>query len=175
MGAGRGRGAWGCRRRGRGDPAVRGRRGDPGRGPRRHVSDGRTLDGRVVLVTRPLEQAATLVTMLEERGATAVLAPAISVEPGDPAVLRRAAARVAAGEFEWVVLTSRAGVQALFDALPADGTVRARLAAVGDGTARALRVRGVEPHLVPRTFTTSALGEALPPGARRVLAARAAG
>jgi len=137
------------------------------------VSDGRTLDGRAVLVTRPLEQTATLVTMLEERGATAVLAPAISIEPGDPAVLRRAAARVAAGEFEWVVLTSRAGVQALFDALPADGTVRARVAAVGDGTARALRVRGVEPHLVPRTFTTSALGEAMPPGAGRVLLARA--
>ena len=132
-----------------------------------------TLDGSVVVVTRPREQAASLVTMLEERGATPILAPAISIEPADPTVLGRAAARVAAGEFEWVVLTSRAGAEALLDAIPVDSRVRAHVAAVGDGTARALRERGVEPDLIPRTFTTAALGDAMPTGAGRVLLARA--
>ena len=46
-----------------------------------------------------------------------------------------------------------------FDEIPG------RLAAVGEGTARALESFGVQPDLVPSTFTTSALGRAMPRGA----------
>jgi len=47
------------------------------------------------------------------------------------------------------------------------------VAAVGAGTADALRARGVEPDLVPPTFTTEAIGKAFPRGEGRVLLARA--
>jgi uroporphyrinogen-III synthase len=47
------------------------------------------------------------------------------------------------------------------------------VAAVGTGTADALRARGIEPDLIPRTYTTEAIGRAFPRGRGRVLLARA--
>lgn len=132
----------------------------------------RPLEGRVVLVTRPADQAGELVELLEERGATAIPAPAIEIVPTASKALERALSELAAGGFEWLVLTSRAGVDAVSARTDGPG-VRARIAAVGDGTADALRAWGREPDLVPRTFTTGALGRAMPRGSGRVLLARA--
>jgi uroporphyrinogen III methyltransferase / synthase len=132
----------------------------------------RSLERRVVVVTRPAEQSAELARLLEERGARVVVAPAIAIEPADPADIASAAERLRAGEFEWIVLTSRAGVEALFAVL-GDHRPPARVAAVGESTARALGSFRVEPDLVPGTFTTEALGEAFPWGQGRVLLARA--
>lgn len=140
----------------------------------------RSLQGRVVLVTRPREEAGRLVRLLEDRGAQPLLAPAIRIAPAPPAALDRALAEAAAGAFDWVVLTSKAGVEAVFDRAatgrdgpPGNQVLRASVAAVGSGTARALRERGVDPTLVPATFTTEALAEAIPPGTGRLLLARA--
>lgn len=131
----------------------------------------RSLEGRVVLVTRPADRSSGLAALLEERGARVVFAPAISIEPADGAGLSGVALALAEGSFAWVVLTSRAGVEALARAM--DGRVlRARVAAVGEGTARALRSYGIEPDLVPPTFTTEALGDAFPAGSGRVALAR---
>ena len=132
----------------------------------------RPLEGRVVLVTRPADQAGELVELLEERGATAIPAPTIEIVPAGSKALERALSELAAGGFEWLVLTSRAGVDAL-SARMSSGEARAGIAAVGDGTADALRAWGFEPDLVPRTFTTEALGRAMPRGSGRVLLARA--
>jgi uroporphyrinogen-III synthase len=137
----------------------------------------RTLAGRAIVVTRPQEQAGELIDLLEARGALTVRAPAIEIFPARARALDRAARDIADGRFAWVLLTSRAGVEALADALaeravgPSD--VVARIAAIGEGTAEALRARGYEPALVPRTFTTEALGAALPKGDGTVLLARA--
>ncbi len=132
----------------------------------------RTLEGRVVVVTRPRVEEERLAAELRGRGAAVLSAPAIAIEPTDQAALAAAAQRLAAGEFAWLVLTSRAGVEALL-AHAGPAAIHARVAAVGDGTAAALRARGVEPDLVPATFTTAALGEAMPAGSGRVLLARA--
>jgi uroporphyrinogen-III synthase len=122
-------------------------------------------------VTRPKDQTAELVRLLEDRGATAVLAPAIELLPADPEELARAIVGLAEGRFEWLVVTSRAGVAALVAAgLEA---VRAKVAAVGDGTAGALRDAGIEVDLVPPEFTTESLAEAMPSGTGEVLLARA--
>jgi uroporphyrinogen-III synthase len=103
--------------------------------------------------------------------------PAIERGPVGARALDGSLRRIAAGEFDWVVFTSRSGVEALLGRLPALGltveAVKARVAAVGEGTARALRERGVEPALVPRTFTTDALSRAMPSGSGKVLLARA--
>jgi uroporphyrinogen-III synthase len=136
-----------------------------------------TLAGRVVLVTRPPEQSAELTRILGERGASVLSAPAIDLVPAPRGPLDRAANELASGAFEWVVFTSRAGVEALGSALARMGKrfdeLPARLAAVGDGTARALESFGGRADLVPPTFTTSALGRAMPRGTGRVLLARA--
>lgn len=137
----------------------------------------RPLAGRVVLVTRPRDQAEELVGLLEARGAEAIVAPTIEVVPVRSRRLDRALEELLAGGFSWVVLTSRNGVEALDARLRERGArlaeARARVAAVGEGTADALRERGVRPALVPRTFTTEALARAFPRGEGRVLLARA--
>jgi uroporphyrinogen III methyltransferase/synthase len=51
--------------------------------------------------------------------------------------------------------------------------LRAKVAAVGPGTAEALREHGILADLVPSTFTTVALGRAFPRGQGRVLLPRA--
>jgi len=134
-----------------------------------------SLDGKVVLITRPREEAGELARLLEDRGAHPLVAPAIErlavpVESFDEALRT-----LLAGGFAWAVFTSRAAVEAVLVRLGPNDRVElpARVAAIGEGTASALRRFGVEPDLVPGTFTTAALGRALPRGSGNVLLARA--
>jgi uroporphyrinogen-III synthase len=124
-----------------------------------------------VVVTRARPQADELAGLLEARGATPLVASTIELRPADPEELARAVSGLEEGRFEWLVVTSRAGVEALAEAGLA--SVAARVAAVGDGTARALLDRGIEADLVPSAYTTEALGEAMPGGTGEVLLARA--
>jgi len=136
-----------------------------------------SLEGRVILVTRPRNQSADLVDMLRQRGGQPILAPAIRLTPAPAAVLDRAVRQAAAGEFEWILFTSQVGVHALFRRLDALGLTASALAAhigaIGPATAEALAERGVRPELVPKSYTTEALSHAMPSGTGRVLLARA--
>ena len=131
------------------------------------------LAGRTVLVTRPEEDAEELAKLLRRRGATAIVAPAIRIEPSRSAALRRAMRELAEGAFDWITVTSPRTVDVLADHLrPRE--LRAEVAAVGEGTADAFRRwarRG--PDLTPKTFTTEALARAFPKGEGRVLVPRA--
>jgi uroporphyrinogen-III synthase len=131
------------------------------------------LAGRTVLVTRPREQAGELVRALERRGAIAIEAPAIEIIPARSKALTRSLGELADGRFAWITLTSPRTVHVLAEHLrPRD--VRAKVAAIGDGTRDAFRRWARrDPDLVPRTFTTEALARAFPRGAGRVLCARA--
>jgi uroporphyrinogen-III synthase len=135
----------------------------------------RPLEGQVVLVTRPRARAAELVALLASRGAIPLVAPAVEVRPAPAGPLERAGTQLTSGRFEWATFTSRAAVEALAEPLRTGVSAGrlAHVAAVGDGTAAALRELGVEPELVPARFTTEALGRAFPRGAGRVLLARA--
>jgi uroporphyrinogen-III synthase/uroporphyrinogen III methyltransferase/synthase len=118
-----------------------------------------------------MEQGDELVRALEGRGARALAAPTIELLPADDEELARAVVGLSEGRFEWLMVTSQAGVRALVDA--GMEAVEAKVAAVGAGTAGALRGQGIEPDLVPGTYTTEALGRAMPPGSGEVLVARA--
>jgi len=115
-----------------------------------------------ILVTRPGGAADPLVADLESRGyavssVPTVVTRALGVDWPD------------LGGFEWVVVTSAAGVDSL-PAVPAGP----RWAAVGQATAGALRARGVEADLVPQESSGAALASALPDAAgARVLLVRA--
>jgi uroporphyrinogen-III synthase len=131
------------------------------------------LAGRTVLVTRPREQSETLVRELERRGARPIVAPTIELVAVRSAALTRALRDLAAGRYAWITLTSRQTVEVLTPRI-GPGEVRARVAAIGDGTADAFRSwTGREPDLVPNAFTTAALARAFPSGSGRVLCARA--
>ena len=136
-----------------------------------------TLDGRTVMVTRPRAQAEALAEQLRARGARVIVAPAIRLVPAPAKAIDRAVDRAAAGEFAWVVVTSRTGAETLLARIAARGhaprDLRAKVAAVGDGTAGVLRRGGLRPALVPPSFTTESLGRAMPKGTGTVLLARA--
>jgi uroporphyrinogen-III synthase len=138
------------------------------------VGRSRSLESRTILVTRPAEQAGPLVRELERRGARVLVAPTIRLVPARSAALTTAVSELAAGRFDWLVLTSATTVGVLRERLRSARDVRARVAAIGDGTAAAFRRWARrDADLRPATFTTAALGRAFPRGSGRVLLARA--
>jgi uroporphyrinogen III methyltransferase/synthase len=132
------------------------------------------LAGRTVLVTRPAEQSVELVRRLRRLGAMAIVAPTIAIEPARSAALTAALRDLSAGRFAWITLTSRATVEMLASRLDSPSAVRAKVAAIGEGTSAAFRAWARRtPDLMPTTFTTAGLARAFPRGAGRVLCARA--
>jgi uroporphyrinogen-III synthase len=111
------------------------------------------LDGHRVLVTREADRAAPVAARVVARGGIPVLFPTITtLAPRDPAPLQAAAAHL--HDYDWVAVSSRIGVEALATAVrSAGGSMaageRPRYAAVGAGTAEALRSVGVPVALVP--------------------------
>jgi uroporphyrinogen-III synthase len=98
-------------------------------------------------------------------GCDPVVWPLIAVEPLDDAP-------VDPGPYDWVVVTSPNGATELARRLTAPPP---RVAAIGPGTAAALREHGLEPTLVPRESTQEGLLAELPRPAGRVLVAAAEG
>jgi uroporphyrinogen III methyltransferase / synthase len=126
------------------------------------------LSGRTIAVTRAREQASALAARLQALGARVVLAPAIRTEPLDAQLPDLAG-------FDLLCLTSPTGVARLLELVrDARGLAGPRIAAIGPGTAAALRARGVEPDIVPARSNAEGLIEALAgTEIRRALIARA--
>jgi uroporphyrinogen-III synthase len=132
------------------------------------------LAGRIVLVTRPADESSELVKLLDRLGARSIVAPAIEIVPARSAALTKALRELASAEFAWITLTSRATVEMLHARLESPREVRARVAAIGEGTAEAYRRWSRRaPDLVSASFTTAGLARAFPRGHGRVLCARA--
>jgi uroporphyrinogen III methyltransferase/synthase len=139
----------------------------------------RPLFGKRILVTRPRRQAWDLVCRLEQLGAVPLILPAVEIrEPADWAPVDEALGRLA--DYRWLVFTSANGVHGLLRRLRKTGRdLRAlgstQLAAIGPGTAQALREYHLEPDLVPPEFRSESLATALRDRARgqRILLARA--
>jgi uroporphyrinogen III methyltransferase/synthase len=133
----------------------------------------RPLSGVSVAVTRARAQASGLASRLRALGAEVVEAPAIRISPLDGSLpdLRR---------YDLVCLTSPNGVRLLFERMASAGVDAralsgARVAAIGPGTAAALRERGVLADVVPERFVAEGLIEALVDvPVKRALVARAA-
>jgi uroporphyrinogen III methyltransferase/synthase len=140
------------------------------------------LFGRRVLVTRATGQRGRLARLLAERGADVVAVPTIRVVPPEDAGPVEAALD-GLERFDWVVLTSANGVEALFERLAAHGRdsralAGCRVAVVGAETARALSAHGVTADLVPEDAHAEGLAAAMTEAGvkgRRVLLAQAAG
>ncbi|OUN21851.1 uroporphyrinogen-III C-methyltransferase [Flavonifractor sp. An82] len=134
------------------------------------------LKGKRVVVTRPRERSGTLSARLRALGADVWEYPCIATLPLDPCPGVDKAMEELSG-YEWLALTSPAGVEALWKWLEdhgrdarALGTVK--LAAIGPGTAKALAAHGLRADYVPEVYDAAHLGEGLP-ATGKVLALRA--
>lgn len=126
----------------------------------------RPLFGQRVVITRPRHQAWQLRRMLDDLGAETLEAPTIQLAPPDDwSDVDKAINHI--DQFDWLVVTSVNGVNALGDRLDGLGLDARHLATVkcaviGDGTAAALRQRlGIRADLIPDQYVAESLAESL--------------
>jgi uroporphyrinogen III methyltransferase/synthase len=137
------------------------------------------LAGKQVLITRPRAQAADMARLVEALGGTTCTLPLIEIRPLDDwSAVDQVIGRL--GSYAWMVFTSANGVDAFLGRMRTLGRdlsalAPARLAAIGPGTASALRRHHLEPDLVPAEYRSEALVESLRPrlAGKRVLLVRA--
>ncbi len=136
-------------------------------------SRGDALDGLRVLVTRPRHQSAGLARLIEAHGAAALLFPVIEIVPAPDPQAAQALLR-SADEFALVIFVSPNAVThglALLNPAAADFG-RARLVAVGESSALALRQAGFDGVLCPARGASSEALLALPEFAATELAGK---
>ena len=135
--------------------------------------EDRPLSGVSVAVTRARAQASGLASRLLALGADVVEAPAIRISPLEGSLPDL-------GGYDLVCLTSPNGVRLLLERMASAGIDAralsgARIAAIGPGTAAALREHGLIADVVPERFVAEGLVEALADvPVSRALVARAA-
>src|SRR5260221_3250665 len=115
-----------------------------------------------VIVTRPRAQARPLVAALEALGAEVIECPLIEIE-------RTSDEPVDGAGYDWLIVTSPNGA----DEVARRGVNLPPIAAVGPGTAEALREHGIEAAFVPRESSQQGLLREFPRPAGRGLFAAA--
>lgn len=134
------------------------------------------LAGWRVLVPRGGPWGDSVAATLRRQGATPVIAPLINFAPtNDQPALEKALSDLAAGEFDWLTVTSATTVDVLY-AYRATVPAKTKVAAVGETTAAALQAVGYRVDLVPeRDNSAAGMAEqliALEPEPRNILTLR---
>lgn len=129
----------------------------------RHREAGRPdLTGKRIAISRQPDEIGPLAGLLVPLGATLIAAPLIQIEPpGDPAPLAEAATHLS--RYDWLAVTSAHAARALHAARPEGEPWPSALgvAAIGQGTARALAAAGIPVSLIPPEAHGAALVRAL--------------
>lgn len=115
------------------------------------------LFGYKVLVTRPKELVSAMSAKLRRLGAEVLELPAIAISPvKEEEMIKEAMKKL--GQYQWIVFTSPSGVRIFVDELMKkyETDIRrlgnVKIAALGSGTARELRRRGLIPDLMPEVY-----------------------
>ncbi len=125
------------------------------------MSAAGSLHGKHIVVTRAIEQARGMKNLLEKRGATVLLFPAVSFsEPADVTALDRAIGSL--DTFDWILFTSANAVRFFSSHCRAAGRAIGEghwpnLAAVGPATASAAAAEGFTIDYVAMEFLGAAL------------------
>jgi uroporphyrinogen-III synthase len=119
----------------------------------------RPLEKKTILITRPRELAGQLEALIRDAGGKAVVFPTIEIiDPTDISVLDETIAHL--DRYDWAIFVSpTAAIRALGRILPQLSVpATLKIAAVGKGSARELKLRGVSEVLVPEgRFDSEAL------------------
>lgn len=123
------------------------------------------LKGRQIIVTRPADRSGTLCGRLRQLGASVTGYPCIRTVARDNCPeLDRAIEHL--DSYRWLVFTSPAGPPVFFDRLHSAGRdartlAGVKLAAIGPKTASALERFGLRADLVPETYDSQHLAQAM--------------
>ena len=127
--------------------------------------ESRPLFGRRILITRPEEQATDFVKILSGFGARCEVFPTIQIVPPEAwEGLDRAIGSLSS--YEWILFTSVNGVKYFFERLTrADKDARSlggiKIGVIGPKTQGALRIKGINPDLMPDTYWNEGLAKEL--------------
>lgn len=143
------------------------------------VHETKPLIGRHVIIGRAKEQAGALATLLREKGATVTAIPFIEIRrPETNPVLDRSLEKIR--EYDWLILTSVNGVDAVFERLQKLGLndswlADIHIAAIGPATKKAIEKHGVHVALTPKEYVAESVVEAMRDevAGRRILLVRA--
>lgn len=129
-------------------------------------AEKRPLSGIKAVLTRPKELSSGLASILREKGAEVLELPAIRTEAmPDPGPVRQAIQRLVGGGYDWIVFTSPSGVRIFFRELLKVSDLRAlccvKIAAIGQGTSRALLEIGLKADFIPSVADGETLGTEL--------------
>lgn len=128
-------------------------------------SEKRRLEGRRIVLTRNKEQSVELRSKVEALGAEVLELPLIKISPYcDPKALDDVFAEI--GSYEWIVFTSRNGVQHFFNFFfKRFKDIRCigglRVACVGQGTAAEISKYHLEVDFMPEEALSESLAEGL--------------
>jgi uroporphyrinogen-III synthase len=123
------------------------------------------LAGRRIVVTRPHKQAEELSSMLQQFGAEVVEAPVIEIRPPDSfQALDTALNNIL--QYDWLILTSVNGVEALFSrleplGLSIDSLQHLKIAAIGPVTEQHIQDHGLVVDVVPPRYVAEEVVRAL--------------
>ncbi|NHQ87176.1 uroporphyrinogen-III synthase [Iodobacter sp. HSC-16F04] len=107
-----------------------------------------TLSGLRLWVTRPRQQAADLIALLQAAGAEVLPLPLLEIAPpDDPAPLQAALAQIE--QFDLAVFISPSALDAIFAHLPAPWPKNLPVAVVGPGSERRASALGVQDIICP--------------------------
>ena len=114
------------------------------------------LAGRRILVTRAHNQADELSSLLRQFGAEVVEAPVIEIHPPDSYEALDAALNDSM-QYDWLILTSVNGVEALFARLESlglsvDSLQHLKIAAIGPATEERVQDHGLVVDIVPQRY-----------------------
>lgn len=128
-------------------------------------ADLQPLKGQTIGVTRMRDQADSLCRFLRAAGAEVIEAPTIELGPVDDCSRIDDALRQL-DRYQWLVLTSANGADAMFARLAAVGLdqrrlSRVKIAAIGSVTAKRLTDCGIRPDLVPPEATGESMAQSL--------------
>jgi uroporphyrinogen-III synthase len=144
-----------------------------------NVNNEEPLSGWRILTTRASKQSDGLAAPLREMGAEVIEIPTIEIKPPSSYKALDAALKNI-GKYDWLILTSVNGVEALFARLKKlriaqEKLAHLQVAAIGPATQREIEKNGLEVSVTPDRYVAEAVVEALTDKtqAKRVLLVRA--
>ncbi|MBC7131017.1 uroporphyrinogen-III synthase [Candidatus Bathyarchaeota archaeon] len=129
-----------------------------------------SLKGKIIAITRALNQAAETVKLIEEKGGKAYLIPTLDFKmPEDLTPVKTLIEDLKAGKADYTVFMSSNAVEYIFKEAETLGLIRelrkglkeTLVIAVGPKTAEKLEAHGVQVNIIPEKYSSEGVAKAL--------------
>ncbi|MTK64851.1 MAG: uroporphyrinogen-III synthase [Methanobacterium sp.] len=121
---------------------------------------GKEFEGKIIGITRPEERVKEAVTIVEEHGGTALVAPTLELRVSNTESLIQLCKM--AGELDWLIFTSPTGIISVFkhcSDLKSRLNPECKIAVIGPRTENYLEKKGLKADIVPESYTAEGLLE----------------